>query len=102
MRTTSQRGYTDLMRYALGISRNHTKYGALSAKMVQKYITEKKGSGFLLPKTMLMHVAQPAEACVLCVLRPQRAVLQSKAKSELIKAKHVRCIKIRACGLKQM
>lgn len=64
MRTTSLRGYTDLMRYALGIGRNQTKYGAHSTKMLQKYIT-KKAASFLLPKAMLMYVSQPAEVCVL-------------------------------------
>lgn len=64
MRTTSLRGYTDLMRYVLGIGRNQTKYGAYSTKMVQKYITKKAASIFL-PKAMLMYVSQPAEVCVL-------------------------------------
>lgn len=46
MRTTSLRGYTDLMRYVLGIGRNQTKYGAHSTKMVQKYITKRRSVSF--------------------------------------------------------
>lgn len=80
------------MRYVLGIDRNQTKYGAYSAKIVQKNITK----GGLLPFTK-----SKANACFpaswgLGTLRPKRAVFQSKTMPGLIKRKCILFIK--KCG----
>lgn len=98
MRTTSLRGYTDLMRYALGIGRNQTKYGAHSTKMLQKYIT-KKAASFLLPKAMLMYVSQPAEVCVLS--GPRELFYRASPSLSLLKESSSDLPERRAHGLKR-